>query len=306
MPANTAECPPVLDGSPCDDGNPETNNDVCDGSSCAGKIALVSQLSFDIAVEIAEGSDEFIQVEQSIKTALAATLAGAGLQCSADDITIIGLYAGSLVVDYRVEVPAAVVTPEIKTNAVDAIADPTSPMANIVIMDASGVEVPTGAPSVLPFKTYAWKKQDAPCPVTNSCGVESTSVMDTYICLENAGLGLSTVPDAACVVSLGRKPETWTLCSGTPDCPTCNDWTQNGDETGLDCGGSMCPSCVRTGSGTTADTESSTDSHVGNTPSTHNASDVSTPPTIEPLPTASVGGNGLIVVLIGSMGVMPI
>ena len=170
MPTNTAECAAVSDGSLCDDGDPETNNDVCDGTTCAGKVALVSQLSFDIAVEMAEGSDEFAAVEQSIKTALAATLVGTGLECSADDITVIGWYAGSLVVGYRVDVPASAVTPAIKASAIDAIADPAGPVASIVIVDASGVAVPAGAPSVQPFKTYTLRSTiDVNIPLTILC-----------------------------------------------------------------------------------------------------------------------------------------
>ena len=33
------------------------------------------------------------------------------------------------------------------------------------------------------------------------------------------------------------------FCVGEPDAPSCEDGVQNGDETGIDCGGSECPSC---------------------------------------------------------------
>ena len=39
--------------------------------------------------------------------------------------------------------------------------------------------------------------------------------------------------------------ETGVDCGGSscPACPTCSDGVQNGDETGIDCGGSSCPAC---------------------------------------------------------------
>ncbi|MCA9576987.1 MAG: hypothetical protein KC668_16195, partial [Myxococcales bacterium] len=32
-------------------------------------------------------------------------------------------------------------------------------------------------------------------------------------------------------------------CGGSGDDPTCTDGTQNGDETGVDCGGAVCGAC---------------------------------------------------------------
>ena len=303
MPPSTAECSAVLDGSVCDDGNDETNNDVCDGATCAGKVALVSQLTFDIAVEVAEGSDEFAEMERSIKTALATTLTRADLNCSPSDITIIGLYAGSLIVDYRVDVPAAVITSEVTTNAMEAIADPTSPVSNIVIVDASGVVVTSGAPSVLPFKTYSWTKEASSCPSTGVCGVEQSSVPDSYICQENAGLGMGTVADVSCVVTIGGKPATQTICSGSWPCPTCGDWTQNGDETGLDCGGSACAACVHTTTQTAADHETGLEDDATAEDIVNASSHISSLSETNSLD-ASVGSTALIVVLVASAGAM--
>ncbi len=40
-------------------------------------------------------------------------------------------------------------------------------------------------------------------------------------------------------------------CAACPPEPTCNDGVQNGDETGVDCGGSSCAACPCTGNGVT-------------------------------------------------------
>ena len=37
--------------------------------------------------------------------------------------------------------------------------------------------------------------------------------------------------------------QTTNFCIGDPNAPTCDDGIQNGDETGIDCGGSACPDC---------------------------------------------------------------
>ena len=250
MPSESMQCLAVLDGAMCDDGDDETNNDVCAGVTCAGKVALVSQLTFDIAVDVVEGTQAFVDMEQSIKGALASTLSGANLNCSADDITIIGIFAGSLVVDYKVELPAAAITPQVKTSAIEALADPASAMSTIVIVDASGVAVTAGAPTVQAFKSYAWKKEAESCSPTASCGVAETNLADAYVCQENAGVGLSDVTDAFCSVPLGPKPATQTTCAGSALCPTCSDWTRNGDETALDCGGTACSPCATTAAAT--------------------------------------------------------
>ena len=48
-----------------------------------------------------------------------------------------------------------------------------------------------------------------------------------------------------CNDGIQNGDETGVDCGGSdcPACPTCNDGIQNGDETGVDCGGSDCPAC---------------------------------------------------------------
>lgn len=68
----------------------------------------------------------------------------------------------------------------------------------------------------------------------------------------------ATVANATCLDVCGAGPtcsdgiqngdETGVDCGGSvcPACPSCNDGIQNGDETGIDCGGSTCPPCPAT------------------------------------------------------------
>jgi len=59
----------------------------------------------------------------------------------------------------------------------------------------------------------------------------------------NFCLGGGTPP--TCSDGIQNGDETGIDCGGSscPACPTCNDGIQNGDETGVDCGGSSCPAC---------------------------------------------------------------
>ena len=52
-------------------------------------------------------------------------------------------------------------------------------------------------------------------------------------------------PDPTCDDGFQNGDETGVDCGGSdcPDCPTCDDGVQNGDETGVDCGGPDCPDC---------------------------------------------------------------
>ena len=49
----------------------------------------------------------------------------------------------------------------------------------------------------------------------------------------------------SCEDGIQNGDETGVDCGGSscPACPTCSDGVQNGDETGVDCGGSFCPVC---------------------------------------------------------------
>jgi hypothetical protein len=59
----------------------------------------------------------------------------------------------------------------------------------------------------------------------------------------------STPPGPTCTDGIQNGDETGVDCGGSncPPCPpTCDDGIQNGDETGVDCGGSNCPACPPT------------------------------------------------------------
>ena len=246
-PVVTSACAAMTTGMSCDDGDDQTMNDVCIGMVCAGKVALVSQLTFNIAIDDssdlpATDSEPYRRMETDIKSALAVSLSSASLECCEEDITIISISAGSLVIDYKVEVEAEAVTPEAKSSALAAVADPGSPLAAIVVTDSSGQSLTTGAAVAEPFTSYAYKRIPGACPTEPACGSAATVVEDSYLCQENYGTGLVTTGDPVCVAPLGPKPTTQTTCPDPPPCPTCNDWTQNGDETGMDCGGS-CSFC---------------------------------------------------------------
>ena len=247
-PVATSACAAITTGMSCDDGDAQTMSDSCKGTVCAGKVALVSQLRFDIAIDDvsdlpAEGSDSYKSMEADIKAALAATLTSASLECTAEDVTIISINAGSLVIDYKVEVAAETASPAARSSAVAAVASPGSPLAAIVITDSSGRSLTTGAAVAEEFISYAYTRVPGACPAEPACGTAATVVEDNYLCQENFGTGLIPTGDSVCVAPLGPKPASQTTCPDPPSCPTCSDWTQNGDETGVDCGGS-CRFCV--------------------------------------------------------------
>ena len=63
--------------------------------------------------------------------------------------------------------------------------------------------------------------------------------------VQNFCVGGTNPPDPTCNDGIQNGQETGIDCGGPdcPACPTCNDGVQNGDETGIDCGGSDCPAC---------------------------------------------------------------
>lgn len=247
-PVATSVCAAITTGMSCDDGDDQTMRDSCQGTVCAGKVALVSQLRFDIAIDDvsdlpAEDSESYKSMETDIKAALAATLTSASLECTVEDITIISISAGSLLIDYKVEVAAEAVSPETRSSAVAAVASPSSPLAAIVITDSSGQSLTTGAAVGEEFISYAYTRVPGACPTEPACGTAALVVEDSYLCQENFGTGLIPTGDSVCIAPLGPKPTSQTTCPDPLPCPTCSDWTQNGDETGVDCGGS-CRFCL--------------------------------------------------------------
>ena len=74
------------------------------------------------------------------------------------------------------------------------------------------------------------------------------TITDSYgdgICC-SYGAGSYTVTGPSGTLASGGSfgsSESSTFCFGGPPAPTCSDGIQNGDETGVDCGGSVCPAC---------------------------------------------------------------
>ena len=104
----------------CNDGDVETMNDVClDTGQCEGTVTLAAQLSYDISAENlpAEGSVERLALENDIVSNLATVLTASGMTCTPEDVVIIAIRGGSVIVDYTVSVSPAVATPEARANA---------------------------------------------------------------------------------------------------------------------------------------------------------------------------------------------
>ncbi|MEM6718355.1 MAG: M43 family zinc metalloprotease [Bacteroidota bacterium] len=80
--------------------------------------------------------------------------------------------------------------------------------------------------------------------------VINDSYGDGICCSFGSGSYTLTGPDGV-IVSGGSfgSSETTDFCVGSapPPAPTCDDGIQNGDETGIDCGGSSCPPCQTAG-----------------------------------------------------------
>eukprot|EP01043_Picozoa_sp_COSAG02_P053247 COSAG02_NODE_5853_length_3988_cov_2.188995_2_plen_695_part_00 len=224
-------------GAACDDGDEQTMGDVCMSEladSCVGRVNLVAAMTYDVAIDasdVASMVDENYAVDESpiatvLKEKLATTLSAASMSCTVQDITILSIVAGSLVIDYVVRVPAALATPAIKAAASAAVADPTTvglPHA-VMTIELSNTDgdtvIATGAVQET-FRSYAFVGSRAcpttPCPVL--CGAPALIVEDIYSCVEDK------VPTnmSLCVASLGPVPTSSTLCCAATD--SCRDST---------------------------------------------------------------------------------
>jgi hypothetical protein len=82
--------------------------------------------------------------------------------------------------------------------------------------------------------------------VTDGCGTVLASG-GAFASSESTGFCLGGGPAPTCDDGIQNGDETGVDCGGStcPACPTCNDGVQNGNETGVDCGGdcSPCPTC---------------------------------------------------------------
>jgi hypothetical protein len=218
-PADEEACETLAVGTPCDDGNPATTGDECTAVAdaddvCEGDQVLVSALTFDVDVaDLGDLSSPNVaaSIAASLTTTLAASL-GEGIE-----VIILGLSAGSLIVDYKVVVPAATtVTEAMKSSAVDLIAG-----AAVDIESASGDTVAAPAPIVEAFKSYAYVRTAGTCPVaacSAACGYEGLSVADVYACQED---GASVAEDSCVSAGIGAAPSSETTCCPAADEATC-------------------------------------------------------------------------------------
>lgn len=111
------------------------------------------------------------------------------------------------------------------------------------ITNASGSVVASGG-------TYGSQPDGSTVNITTCLtdGCYDFTINDTYgdgICC-SYGSGSYTVTTGGNTVAAGgafAASETTNFCIGGGPAPTCTDGIQNGDETGVDCGGASCPSC---------------------------------------------------------------
>ena len=138
-------------GSSCDDGSDATMNDRCTAEdTCVGKVALTSKVTFNIPAEdldldlnIPAENLDASPLAMSIKEGLQPVLSAAGMDCSVNDIKILGLAVGSLVIDYRVDVavaPGSATVPDELRN--DAVAS----MGNVALTIPAEATISGNAP----------------------------------------------------------------------------------------------------------------------------------------------------------------
>ena len=235
------------------------NRDHCTYSAdllCQGKVSLVAEVRMDIAIDgasLAAITDDAVDVDESpiattFKAALQPILTAAGMECTEDDITILSIVAGSLVIDYKVEVPAESATPEIKDQAVAAVANPAlvnldpDAMAITVEDPITGDTIVASGAQQEPFKSFSYARlagscdaeelctgelTDGMCACSTACGQAATRAADIFTCLEEdpeRWIGQNEVQLLRCFASLGPAPATSTLCcEGTVACESIDD-----------------------------------------------------------------------------------
>ena len=239
----TSMCAGKPVGTLCDDSNIETTGDNCQGApgwSCIGEVALVSSVTFNIAIDevdlaaldIGDGPDVIDNhpIASSAKQALARTLSAAGMQCVPSDLTVLSINAGSLVIDYVVRVLPMFATPNVRADAVAAIADPASvglvdsAMA-IVVETADGSEILGSGATTDTFTSYSWSLSNV-CPQCSTrCGMAAKyrpgegHNIDEYECMEDGRTNLPHI----CRETIGAPPQSYLECC--PATPPCDDST---------------------------------------------------------------------------------
>ena len=215
-PATTQECETLPVGTVCDDGEAATTGDACNADGeCKGTKVLKSKLVFavdteTIALPPADASPEEVAASPaavalagSIKDSLVASF-GDGI-----NVVILRILAGSLVVDYNVEIPPeVVVTQAVRESAAESIGRATPP--ELPAEDGGTVALP--APYVEPFKSYSYSRTTgctAGSECSNACGYVGEVAADFYTCLED-GVAVAAV---SCVdAGVGDEPQSQTVC----------------------------------------------------------------------------------------------
>jgi hypothetical protein len=106
--------------------------------------------------------------------------------------------------------------------------------------------------------------EDGNCPLPGNPaggGTQMSYCHNTSVGV-NFSLGFGAQPGAL----IRSRVETCLDCSTTPPAPTCSDGVQNGDETGIDCGGATCPTCATCSDGIQNQGETSVDCGGPNCP----------------------------------------
>jgi hypothetical protein len=131
-----------------------------------------------------------------------------------------GMRAGSLVVDYKVEVPADVTTDSLTKQSTtkhvqDSVVWPVLPAAN------GGADVDPGTPVVDLLQNYAYSRTAGCLAATDcstACGYEGEEAGDIYQCLEDG----SAVSTATCEgAGIGPVPTSTSMCCPPADKETC-------------------------------------------------------------------------------------
>ena len=242
-PGDTRFCQSGGIGESCDDSDDETTGDICHtalADSCAGKVILASSVSFDIAIDDTElsalsigttaGDTDRHPIAADAKASLAATLSSAGMTVSAADITILSIAAGSLVIEYSVEVLPSLATPQLRAASAAAVVNPTTvglpadAMA-LTVATAAGVTIQASSAVHADFKSYSWVLRSA-CPA-GACSLfcNATAIfrgpggVDEYACLEDG----TEVDATLCETAVGSVPDTTFECCEHADLDTCDD-----------------------------------------------------------------------------------
>jgi hypothetical protein len=224
-PATTMDCRALESGAACDDD--DGNVGACsDAGACVGKQVLKSALTFpvaaeDVALPEATATPEEITaspigvaLSASIKSSLEATLGSDII------VAILSIQAGSLVVDYNVEVPSTV-TVDASAAATALEAGLTSTPPTLPAADGGAGTVSAGTAYVEPFKTYAYSRTAgcaAASDCSNACGFEGETAADVYRCLED---GAAVAAEACVDAGIGAAPTSDSTCCPAADVDTC-------------------------------------------------------------------------------------